>query len=100
MTVTAETLALEFSTALRAVLSADEMQMVIDRNAAETDSRICHSHDFCDANVVLYEVFLAHEMDPADEGGMERWGSIWDSSWNVAKASGFAVPEVNPPLET
>ena len=83
------TLALEFGASLRALLSPEEMQLVIVRNAAETDSNICHSHDFCDANVVLHEVFLAHGMDPADEGGMEKWGSLWNETWMLAKGLGF-----------
>lgn len=86
-----QVLAREFSAALRALLSADQMQMVIERNAEETNPRICHSHDFCDANVVLLEVFLSHGMDPADEGGMERWGGLWDATWNLAKAQKFEL---------
>jgi hypothetical protein len=84
-------LALEFSSSLRALLSTEEMQLVIERNAAETDPNICHSHDFCDANVVLLDVFRAHGMDPADEGGMEKWGSLWDQTWTMAKGLGFDV---------
>lgn len=97
MTADAHTLALEFSASLRALLSPEEMQLVILRNAAETHPNICHSHDFCDANVVLHEVFLAHGMDPADEGGMDRWGSLWDAAWNLAKAKNFDVTGVNQP---
>lgn len=82
-------LALEFSASLRALLSAEEFQLVVQRNAAETHPNICHSHDFCDANVVLHEVFLAHGMDPAEEGGMNRWGSVWDEVWTLAKVRGF-----------
>jgi hypothetical protein len=83
------TLAQEFSASLRSLLTPEQMQSVILRNAAETDSNICHSHDFCDANVVMHEVFLVHGMDPADEGGMDRWGRLWDAAWNLAKDRGF-----------
>ncbi len=31
---------------------------------------VCHSHDFCDDNMVIYAAFLRHGMDPASEGGM------------------------------
>lgn len=88
------TLALEFSASLRARLSPEEMKLVISRNGAETHPNICHSHDFCDANAVLLEIFLAHGMDPADEGGMERWGDLWDKTWTLAKGLGFDVAQL------
>lgn len=89
----ARTLAREFSASLRALLSPEEIELVIARNAAEKDPNICHSHDFCDANVVLLDVFLAHGMDPADEGGMEKWGNLWDETWTLAKGIGFDVEQ-------
>ncbi len=89
--VTAEVLALEFSQSLRALLTPTQMSQVILRNVQDGDPAICHSHDFCDANVVMHEVFLSHGMDPADEGGAEKWGPLWDNAWNLAKASGFQI---------
>lgn len=89
MTTTVETLAKEFSQALHSVLTPAQMSEVVSRNAQETHPSICHTHDFCDANVVLYEVFLSHGMDPADEGGMDKWGHLWDEAWNLAKAREF-----------
>lgn len=31
---------------------------------------VCHSHDSCDANMVIYAVFLRHGMGPASEDVM------------------------------
>lgn len=42
------------------------MRKVVKRNRAETALGVCHSHDFCDANMVI------RGMDPASEEGMER----------------------------
>ena len=78
MQITVQSLALEFSHALRSELSAEEMRVVVRRNRAQLSPNICHSHDFCDANMVLHGVFLQHGMDAADEGGMDRWGELWD----------------------
>lgn len=89
MTTTIGTLPREFGKALRSLLPAEEMQEVVLRNQNESRPGICHSHDFCDANVVLHEVFLAHGMDIAVEGGRDRWGEIWDSVWNVARSRDF-----------
>nr|WP_315186506.1 hypothetical protein [uncultured Albidiferax sp.] len=60
MTPTADTLALEFSQGLHAHLTPEQMREIVKRNRRETVPGVCHSHDFCDANVVLYEVFLLH----------------------------------------
>ena len=91
MQITVQSLALEFSHALRSELSAEEMRVVIQRNRAQLSPNICHSHDFCDANMVLHAVFLQHGMDAADEGGMDRWGELWDHAWNMAKAEEFLI---------
>lgn len=86
-----ETLAREFSEALKAYLTEAQMQAVVERNRAETAPGACHSHDFCDANMFLYDVFLRHGMDPAAEGGMDLYGSLWDQTWNLAKGQDFRI---------
>lgn len=87
-----KTLAREFSEGLHAYLTHAQMQAVVERNRAETAPGACHSHDFCDANIVLYEVFLWHGMDPVAEGGMDLYGALWDQAWNLAKARDFRIP--------
>ena len=62
MTPTADTLALEFNEGLHACLGAEKMREVVERNRVETAPSCCHSHDFRDANMVLYEVVLRHGM--------------------------------------
>lgn len=87
--VEVELLAKEFSEALKLQLTSDEMREVLYRNRSETDPRICHTHDFCDPNVVLHEVFSRYGMDIADEGGRDRWGALWDDVWSKAKSAEF-----------
>ena len=84
-----ELLAKEFSEALKLQLTPEEMREVLQRNRSEADPRICHTHDFCDTNAVLYEVFLRHGMDIADEAGRDRWGVLWNDVWNKAKSAQF-----------
>lgn len=91
MTPSADTIALEFSQGLHACLGPEKMVEVVERNRVETAPSCCHSHDFCDANMVLYEVFLRHGMDPATEEGMELHGALWDQAWNLAKSREFRV---------
>jgi hypothetical protein len=93
MKPTAETLALEFSQGLHAYLTPEKMSEVVERNKNEADPHICHSHDFCDANVFLYDVFKKYGMDPAAKGGMKKWADLWNSAWNVAKANNFRVSD-------
>jgi hypothetical protein len=52
---TAEQLATEFVDELRDQLTPAEFAEVRKRNAAETNPLICHSHDFCDANMVMLD---------------------------------------------
>jgi hypothetical protein len=67
-----DTLARDFSEALHAYLTREQMQAVVERNPAETLAGVCHSQDSCDANVVIYEVLLRLGKDPAAEGGMDH----------------------------
>ena len=89
MPPTVETLAREFSQGLRSYINEEQMAEVVRRNRAEASPGICHSHDFCDANMFLYDVFMKYGMNPVEEGGMDRWGDLWDRAWNMAKASEF-----------
>ena len=89
MIPTTETLASEFSRTLRACLTPQQMNEVALRNRKESCINVCHSHDFCDANMVLYDVFMKHGMDPADEGGPDLWGDLWNCAWDLAKAREF-----------
>jgi hypothetical protein len=91
MTPTADALALEFSQGLHACLGPEQMREVVERNRAETAPGVCHSHDFCDANMVLYEVIMRHGMDPVSEDGMEGHGALWDQAWNLAKSREFQI---------
>lgn len=78
MMPTADALALEFSQSLHAHLAPEQMRQVVERNRSVTAPGVWHPHDFCDANVVLYEVFLRHGMDAATEDGMKRHRHLWD----------------------
>lgn len=40
-----------------------------------------------------YEVFMKYGMDPADEGGMERWGDLRDRAWNLAKSKELQITD-------
>ncbi len=87
-------LAREFSRCLRATLDAQEMKEVLDRNAAQDNPGVCHSHDFCDANMVMQtaakNLGYAENFDTADtEDQIDDCCSLWNAAWNEAKSTGF-----------
>lgn len=60
----------------------EELRIVVARNCSEKDSSICHSHDFCDANVAMIEVFEEH--------GLTFYNiDLFNKAWNKAKANNF-----------
>jgi len=104
-----QALAHEFSRILRKWLTEDEIAEVIARNKADrrrrqtaqlADPAVCASHDFCDANMAMYEAFeniAGHTVDPQNPADV----SMWNKAWSMAKASGFdAEPQDNPALSS
>lgn len=88
----AEKLAAEFATRMRHALSADEWAEMRRRNAAQTHPAVCHSHDFCDANLVMDAAFKAitgnsiGEREEAGNGGMsDAELELWSDAWAIAK---------------
>lgn len=81
-------LALDFTRALRAQLTPEEMQLVIERGRAQTDAHICHTHDFCDANMLMLEA--AQRQDPAYS--VDRDPTDWNAAWDLAVKHEFSEP--------
>lgn len=50
-------IAQSFVNILKEWLSEAEFTEVVKRNAEDKDKSICHSHDFCDANMAMDEAF-------------------------------------------
>lgn len=83
-------LAYAFARALRAELTEDQMAEAIALNAGEANPSICHSHDFCDANIVMAEAFRAvvgRDIDLQSDADCALWGEAWD----LAKRGKFAI---------
>jgi hypothetical protein len=77
-----EKLAESFSRVLTEYIGEEKMYEVARRNRAETDDRICHSHDFCDANMAMLDAFHAHlpglEVNLENDAIIGRWSDAWD----------------------
>lgn len=83
-----------FSRQLHATLTKEQMDEVNARNTANWEpQRVCHSHDFCDANQCM--------IDALDELGVPH-GHIAsfitpevDEGWNIAKECEYDLEEIN-----
>jgi hypothetical protein len=87
----ANRLADEFRREMAADFPNATLAEIDKRNAAETDPGVCHSHDFCDANMVMDSAFtkiVGHELDP--DGESEADHDIWSRAWAIAVKAGFA----------
>lgn len=78
-------IAARFATILQAALDPAQWEEMRQRNAAQRDPSICHSHDYCDANMPMDGAFVAvmgRSPDPTS------WAdaSLWGAAWAVAKA--------------
>lgn len=82
-------LAAAFSRILRDTLTDEQLSDVRERNAAETNPSICHSHDYCDANQVMIDALQSvgypYSMDHDALFALEC------DAWELARAGKFAI---------
>lgn len=91
-----ELIAGAFSRVLRQWLTPLQMAKVITRNRRELHAGVCHSHDFCDANMAMDEAFkvvLGRGMllieDGASDEDKEADTDLWNAAWDIAKKRDF-----------
>lgn len=74
-------LATAFVGILKTHLSPEDWTEMKQRNAAETSKSVCHSHDFCDANMAMLEAFvnvLGREAETDNESDVLLWNAAWE----------------------
>lgn len=84
-------LAREFGLQLRSALQADEFdEMNLLNSQLPIDGGVCHSHDYCDANMVMEAAFKAafHREPDLDS---DEDANLWNDAWFVAKRAGFRI---------
>ena len=75
---------------VRDFTSPNEWKLMDERNESDPNDSICHSHDFCDANVAMIEAFKTLGVDEDLVCGQnEEVMALWDEAWGIAKESGF-----------
>src|SRR5687768_5328662 len=75
-----------FSAIIREWLTAEELEEVVKRNKVRSHPSVCHSHDFCDANVAMSEAFeklLGLSDDEVCDlaTGETRVSELWNEAW-------------------
>jgi hypothetical protein len=84
-------LAMQFSRELHGQLTSKQMREVLRRNREEASTDICHSHDFLDANEVMYAAWKQVIGRDTDFGDADT--ALWNAAWDLAKQYDFRVPQ-------
>lgn len=88
----AEILARKFSAILCEWLTPEQIQEVVEKNKIAIDG-VCHSHDYCDANMAMDEAFVelwsegtADDTNPSQQ---TEDHALWGAAWQIAKDNNF-----------
>lgn len=79
-------LALSFADELLDTIGEADYEEVKARNATEEYARFCASHDFCDANMVMFDAFNTEIGWDCDLDNDEDT-SVWNEAWELARAT-------------
>jgi hypothetical protein len=74
-------MAVAFLGALHEEIGTENLVQVDARNREQSSPNVCHSHDFCDANMVMAHVWqqlTSCEVDVACQTQREIWNLAWD----------------------
>lgn len=84
-------ISVDFSTVLKQWLSDETMKTIVQLTKNETDPMICHSDDYCDSNMAMYEAFVINGIDPleTDDGMSQEHTDLWNEAWDLAKKNLF-----------
>jgi hypothetical protein len=88
-----EEIAKAFSAVLKQWLTVQEMAQVVELTKKQTDPLICHTGDFCDSNMAMQAAMVQVGVTPEDdqEDADDAFMSLWNDSWDLAKANLFYV---------
>lgn len=76
----------KFDELVRIELGPD-YDVAVARNRAEGDPNVCHTHDFCDANMVMAEAFKAvtgREVEVDSDEDCALWSTAWNAWFKEA----------------
>lgn len=81
----------QFAERVAEQVGPDEVDQIDARNLFEENRSVCHSHDFCDANVFMLESIMdVTGVDAAATSPMpEPVDQLWQAAWDTTKRIGF-----------
>jgi hypothetical protein len=78
-----------FCRLLRDQIGEGSYRLACERNAAEGSTGVCHSHDFCDANMIMAAAFAEVGLEiPAADADPELWNSAWEIAFDTMADAG------------
>lgn len=83
-------LAADFAAEVRASMTAAQLALVVERNKAEINPGVCHSHDFCDANQCMLDAMAKQLPEYVFDASDPKVMAVLDAAWAVSKGRGFA----------
>ena len=82
-----------FCVLMRKAIGPHMLARVVNLNSAESSPNVCHTHDYCDANMVMeaamHEAGVETDTETEGDGGDRPWFPVWNAAWDMAKAAGF-----------
>ena len=92
----ARALAQAFGVEMRDTLESSELVQANEKNKTGLASGaypFCHSHDFCDANMVM-DAAWRRVFGSGPDGDDDEHGRLWGMAWDLAKAAEFTPSPV------
>ncbi len=89
MTSADDSLARRFAKHLLDVVGLDDLRKIDRKNTTPDYSSACASHDYCDANMVMFAAFGRLPKTEADY-------EAWNDAWNTCHFHGF-IATLNRP---
>ena len=93
-TPTVQECAKAFIKEMRATLEPSEMNDAIALNKQEPNKSVCHTHDFCDANMVMASA-LKGLCSKLPNGEDPESFKFWNAAWKLAFDANFDESKIN-----
>jgi hypothetical protein len=93
---TLQKVAEHFVSRLREELTHEEFEAMRVANSAEASSRFCHSHDYCDADMIMFETIEEVTGISPIVPHLDHPRPVWRESWALASKiiAENTIPEV------
>jgi hypothetical protein len=93
-------IARQFAANLLEEIGAAKVRLAAHLNSKQSHPDVCHSHDFCDANMTMDDAFetlgFATFADSEDSETLtEQICTVWNAAWSIAKSAEFDLSKLD-----